>query len=196
MNFIHLIRFPKSKLGVKLQFGIPVLKYAWLVFMTMIPLLLTGCAGSGSETGRLEVRVWDHREAIDDFDELRLTFSAVGIHPANQPRTAGWIELTPSIQELDLTQYVTGQQAEIGQATVQAGAYNAVRLSVDRVEGVLKGGQPVEVDVRFDAVALDFQIRSGQITVLGLDLMVLDLSDHPNQGYELHLREAIVLRNR
>lgn len=195
MNFIPLTRFLKSKWGVKLQFGIPAFKDTWLVFMTMIPLLLAGCAASDLESGRLEVRVWDHREAIDDFDELRLTFSAVGIHPANQPRTAGWIELTPSIQELDLTQYVTGQQAAIGQATVQAGAYNAVRLSVDRVEGVLKGGQPVEVDVRFDAVALDFQIRSGQITVLGLDLMVLDLSDHPNQDYELHLREAIVLRN-
>ena len=138
------------------------------------------------------MRVRDHREAIDDFSELWLTFSTVSIHPAGQPRSEGWIELKPAVQRLDLTQYVEGREVVIAEAVVEAGVYNAVRLTVDQATGTLTDGQPVEVEVSLGAVALDFQVRSSRTTVLGLDLMVLDLKDHPGQGYELHLREATV----
>jgi hypothetical protein len=147
---------------------------------------------SGSIPASLEVRVRDHREAIGDFSELWLTFSTVGIHPVGQPRSEGWIELEPTVQQLDLTQYVEGREAVIMQATVETGTYNAIRLSVDEVSGVSTNGQPVEVEVSLGAVALDFQVRDGRTTVLGLDLVVLDLSEHPGQGYELHLREVTV----
>lgn len=162
----------------------------------LIGLLGTGCNASNLPLGTLEVRVWDHREAIGDFRELRLTLSAVAIHPTGQPRGEGWIEWMPSIQELDLTQYVAGQEAVITQAPIEAGPYNAVRLTVDRASGTLIDGKPVEVNVNFNTVALDFQISGGRTTILGLDLVVLDLSDHADQGYELQLREAVIKGNR
>src|SRR5687768_12432200 len=82
-----------------------------LALALTLSLLGTGCGVSGSSPGRLEVRVRDHREAIDDFSELWLTFSTVSIHPAGQPRSEGWIELEPAVQRLDLTQYVEGREA-------------------------------------------------------------------------------------
>ena len=163
-----------------------------LALALTVSLLGAGCGVSSSSSGSLEVRVRDHREAIDDFSELWLTFSPVGIHPAGQPRNEGWIELEPAVQRLDLTQYVEGREAMIATAAVEPGAYNAVRLIIDQVEGTLTDGQPAEVEVSVGAVALDFQVRSGRATILELDLVVLDLSDHPGQGYELHLREATV----
>ena len=122
----------------------------------------------------------------------------VGIHPAGQPRTEGWIEIKPSVQKLDLTQYLDGRDLVIVQATVKAGSYNAVRLIVDEATGTVLDGQPARVKVNFETAALDFRVRAGQTTTIGLDLMVLDMSDHPStdsgQGpdgdYELHLREA------
>ncbi|HXV42117.1 MAG TPA: DUF4382 domain-containing protein [Anaerolineae bacterium] len=138
------------------------------------------------------MRVRDHREVIGDFSELWLTFSTMGIHPTGQPRSEGWIEFKPSVQRLDLTQYVEGREAVIAQAAPDMGVYNAVRLQVDQVSATLTNGQPVEVQVNFETAALDFRVQEGRTTVLVLDLVVLDLSDHPGQGYELQLREAVV----
>jgi hypothetical protein len=152
--------------------------------------MMIGCGGSEPETGRLAVRVYDHREAIGDFDELWLTISAVAIHPADQPRPAGWLELEPNVKELDLTRYVEGEQAVILQTNVETGLYNAVRLTVDRAAGPLKNGKQAGVEVKLDPVALDFWIRPNRPTILGLDLVVLDLSDHPDRGYELQIRSG------
>jgi hypothetical protein len=184
MNFIRWSHFLKNKRRI------PWLGLVWLGLITA--WLGVSCGPSGSGMGKLEVQVWDHREAIADFKELRLTFSGLAIHPAGAPRTEGWLELQPAVQELDLTRYVDGQEAMIVQATVASGSYNAVRLVVDRASGLLVDGRPVEVKVSFETAALEFQVRDDQTTVLGLDLAVFDLSDHPGQDYELHLREAVV----
>ena len=199
---IRLSRFLKSENSQKLKrtqrayefLRVPLLRTIGLALALLIGLLTAGCITSDSGSGNLEVRVTDHREAIDDFDELWLTISAVGIHPARQSRAEGWIEFEPSLQKLDLTRYVDGREAMIAQTRVETGPYNAVRLIVTQASGALQDGQPVEVKVSFETAALDFQVRGDRTTILELDLMVLDISDHPGQGYELHLREATVSR--
>lgn len=168
------------------------MKWLGLIGLLAIGLIGVGCRSSASDQGQLEIRVWDHREAIDDFDKLWLTLSAIGIHPTGEPRTEGWLDFKPSVQKLDLTQYQDGQEVVIVQAAVQAGSYNAVRLIVDEAAGRLLDGQHVDVKVSFETSALDFRVRGSQTTIVGLDLTVLDMSDHPDDsGYELHLREAI-----
>jgi hypothetical protein len=166
------------------------LRLAWIVLATF---MVIGCGASELETASLEVRVYDHREAISDFDELWLTISAVAIHPADQPRTSGWLELEPDLSKLDLTRYTEGEQAVILQTAVETGLYNAVRLSVDRATGSLKNGNQAEVEVKLDPVALDFWIRQNHPAIVGLDLVVLDLSDHPDQAYELQIRTGILI---
>jgi hypothetical protein len=162
--------------------------------LTLLVLLLASGCQPGPEPGRVEIRVRDHREAIADFKELWLTFSLAGIHPAHQPRTEGWLELKPVLRELNLTEYVDGREAVIVQAMVEATSYNAVRLVIERASGTLTTGQSVAVVVGFETVAVNFPVQSGRTTVLDLDLMVLDLSDHSEQGYELQLRTAAVAR--
>jgi hypothetical protein len=171
------------------------LKRSWLglACIVYIASLVIGCGASEPERGSLEIRVYDHREAIGDFDELWLTISAVAIHPANQPRTSGWIEFEPDVTELDLTRYIEGEQAIVLETAVETGLYNAVRLTVDRAAGPLKNGQQAEVEIKLDPVALDFWIRQNHPVILGLDLIVLDLSDHPDQAYELQIRAGTLI---
>jgi hypothetical protein len=157
--------------------------------------VLVACGSPGAGSGILEVRLRDHREAIADFQQLSLTLSGVGIHPAGQSRAEGWIELEPSLRELDLTRYVDGQVASVVQATVETGSYDAVRLTVDRASGTLKEGQPVDVRAGFGPVVLDFQVKGGRTTILRLDLVVSDVSDHPGGNYEIHIREASVVQD-
>ena len=37
-------------------------------------------------------------------------------------------------------------------------------------------------------VRLPFDIRAGETSRIVVDLVVLDMSDHPNRGYEVHVR--------
>lgn len=165
-----------------------------LVWLLMAGLLMAGCGRPDPTMGNLEVQVWDHREAIGDFSELWLTISTVAIHQAGQPRTQGWVELEPSIQKLDLTQYINGRKAVLVQVPVEIGAYNAIHLTINQVSGTLIDGQLVDVKADLEPVALNFRIRDDQTTTLGLDLVVLDLSDHPTQGYTLQIREGVLIR--
>ena len=104
-------------------------------------------------------------------------------------------ELALLVPELDLSQYVEGEKALIVQTAVTPGHYNAIRLTVGQVKGTLKNGQPAIVAILLEPVALDFRVDDGRITSLGFDLVVLDLSDHPGQGYELHVRESADMGN-
>lgn len=220
MSIIQLNRFPKSENSWKVKGTEGRMEYAirntlrgaycvlrfhlglssafrassviWLALALMVSLAGAGCGTSSSSPDNLEVRVRDHEEAIDNFSELWLTISAVGIHPAGQPRTEGWIEVVPSLQKLDLTEYVEGPEAIIVQATVETGAYDAVRLTVDRAAGTLIDGQQIEVEGSFDPVALDFWIKDGKTTILRVDLLVLDVSEHAGLSYQLHIREVTV----
>lgn len=204
MSFIRLNRFQKKRetegTGGMAHNSLSSFLMPSPIFATVFALLLlfaavTECSGPGVTSNNLEVWVWDHREAINDFSELRLTLSAVAVHPAGQRRTEGWIELELSVTELDLTQYVEGEKALIVQTTVMPGHYDAVWLTVDQVKATLKNGQPATLAILLEPVALDFRVDDGRITSLGFDLVVLDLSDHPGQGYELHVRESLDMGN-
>jgi hypothetical protein len=163
--------------------------------LLLLVIAVSGCSSPGVTSNNLEVWVWDHREAIDDFSELRLTLSAAAVHPAGQRRPEGWIELELSVTELDLTQYIEGEKVLIVQAAVMPGHYDAIWLTVDQVKATLKNGQLATVAIFLEPVALDFRVNDGRITSLGFDLVALDLSDHPGQGYELHVREVVAMGN-
>src|SRR5918994_159817 len=73
-----------------------------------------GVAGQ-PEQGTFEVRIKDHREAIDDFSRLLLTIDRVAISP--KPGLifwqTSWKELRPSKASVDLTKYVGKDSARI-----------------------------------------------------------------------------------
>ena len=150
-----------------------------------------GEARSRSE-GSLEVRVKDHRNAIDDFRTLDLSFGALRLAPEPGMKSSdpGWLELAPLLDRMDLTRYKDDAAA----ATVYRGRlrprrFASVDLQVTGVRGVLaKTGEPVPVRNGVRPIRLEFQVKPGRAAMVVLDLEVLDLSDHPGRGYELLLK--------
>ena len=99
--------------------------------------------------GTLEVRVKDHRNAIDDFRsvDLRLGKLRLAPYPGLKSSEPGWLELAPRLDRMDLTRYKDGTSA----ATVYRGAlrprrFAAVDLRVTGIRGILrKTGAPDQV---------------------------------------------------
>ena len=146
------------------------------------------------EGGRLQVWITDHREAITDFTALPVTIAAVALHPAGRPRREGWLRLLTPAQAVDLVQ-ATREPVLLLEAPAPPGAYDAVRIEMDRGRGALTTGEEVAVTVPSRGTAsLSFRVQSGQRTVLTLDLVVHDMTDHPGKRYEVAVRKATVRR--
>jgi hypothetical protein len=161
----------------------------------IVGLALIACVAvpvpAADSQGILEVRVKDHREAIGDFSKLVLAFDAVSIS-ANAGYNfwrSGWKDLTPALASLDLTRYTGPRSATIFRGPVSAGSYDAIHLKIRTVESTLKktGGQ-AQLKNSVGPVKLAFATRSAGETVIVIDLVVLDLSDHPPQAYQLAVR--------
>jgi hypothetical protein len=145
--------------------------------------------GPSMSTGTLEVRITDDREAIDDFTALILTISAVRLHQRDKPRQQGWIELKPTTQEVDLTKAVS-DPVVIFNGEAPTGGYNAITLTAGLPSGQLKGGKPARIELALQPVAVSFGIQPGKTTVVVLDLVTLDLSDHPGKNYAVVIKTA------
>ena len=142
--------------------------------------------------GTLEVRVKDHRNAIDDFQSLELSLGRLRLAPSARLKSTdpGWLELAPQLDRMDLTRYKDGTSA----ATVYRGAHPAQRfaavdLQITGIRGILrKTGAPDRVKNAVGPIRLDFELKPAATTVVVLDLELLDLSDHPGRGYELLIK--------
>ncbi|MGH7379207.1 MAG: DUF4382 domain-containing protein [Candidatus Methylomirabilales bacterium] len=163
-----------------------------LVLAAATTAALLAAAASGQEGGRLQVWITDHREAIGDFASLPVTIAAVAIHPAGQPRREGWLRLLVPAPVVDLVE-ATREPVLLLEAPVPPGPYDAARLEMDRGRGTLKIGEEVAVTVPSrGTAAVAIRIRAGRMTVLTLDLVVHDLTDHPGKRYGVTLRRATV----
>jgi len=141
--------------------------------------------------GTLEIRLKDHREAIDDFATLEVSVKAVRLSPKTK-RTAAkaeWKDLSPSVQQVDLTRYTGKDSAVIFNGKLVQGHFEAIHLKLDPVKGILKKNQQeVPIENLISPIKLPFSIRPRTETGIVLDLVVLDKSDHPPRGYELHIK--------
>jgi hypothetical protein len=161
-------------------------------FYTLLLILWVAPGVAGQpEQGTFEVRIKDHREAIDDFSQLLLEIDKVAISPKPGLRfwQTRWKELSPSPASVDLTKYVGKESAKIFRADIDAGAFDAFHLKIKSVDGLLKKNQrSAPVKNAIGPVKLSFDIAARGETVLVLDLTVIDFSDHPPRGYELNLK--------
>ncbi len=141
--------------------------------------------------GTLEIRLKDHREAIGDFDKLEVSIKAVSLSPktAMAPSKPAWKELIPSVKQVDLTRYTGKDSAVIFNGKLARGHFEAIHLKLEPVTGVLKKSQKeVTIENLISPIKLPFAIHRGMETAIVLDLVVLDISDHPPRGYELHIK--------
>mgnify|MGYP003580629866 CR=1 FL=1 len=163
-----------------------------VIFYTVLLILWVAPEVAGQpQQGTFEVRIKDHREAIDDFSRLLLEIDKVAISPKPGLRfwQTSWKELSPSPASVDLTKYVGKESAKIFRADIDAGAFDAFHLKIKSVAGLLKKNQhSAPVKNTIGPVKLSFDIAARGETVLVLDLTVIDFSDHPPRGYELNLK--------
>lgn len=148
--------------------------------------------------GTLEVRIKDHRNAIDDFSRLEIVLDAVLVSPKSGLtfwRTA-WVELEVSLNSVDLTKYSANRSVAIFKNEVAPGSFEAIHLKLKDVAGSLKvnkGSSTVKNVI--GPIKLDFSVKPRETTLIVLDLTVIDMSDHPPRGYELQLQGYELYRN-
>ena len=92
-------------------------------------------------------------------------------------------------EPVDLTKYVGKKTAQVFHAPIEAGAFDAFHLKIKNITGVLKktnAKPPVKNTI--GPFKLAYEVRPNTETLLILDLVVSDMSDHPPRGYELSLK--------
>jgi hypothetical protein len=153
-----------------------------LAAIGMVPAI-NSCTREQQAKGTLEVRIKDHREAIDDFAKLDIFIDAVRLKP-----WGGWIDLKPDMARFDLTAYTKGNSLTVYKGEVDAGSFEGFHLKLGKIDGTLKKNSvsaPVKNEV--GPIQMSFSVEPKKVTLLTLDLKVLDMSDHAGQGYELHI---------
>ena len=167
-----------------LSFGLAQL--AWLL---CVPLALPLAAER--DKGVLEVRIKDHRDAIGDFTALNIAIDKIRVSPKPGLKIwqTGWKDLTPATVTVDLTRYVGKKTAQVFRGAVDAGSFDAFEVKLKNIAAVLKKDQKVApVKNSLVPVQLTFQVPVRGETILIVDLVVTDFSDHPPRGYELGIR--------
>jgi hypothetical protein len=151
---------------------------------------LPALAGERNQ-GMLEVRIKDHREAIDDFAKLNINIDKILISPKSGLKfwQTSWKEFTPSIPTIDLTEYIGKKTASIFHRAIDAGSFDGFHLKIKNIDALPKKTHPATpVKNTIGPLKLSFQVPVKGATLLVLDLVVTDFSDHPPRGYELGIK--------
>src|SRR3972149_676668 len=154
-----------------------------LLFLGIGILVLFASYSPAPGKGTLEVRVKDHRAAIEDFAKLEVPVESIRLKPLGS-----WIDLKPELASFDLTAYKKDNAATVFKGNIESGSFEGFHLQLGTITGTLKKGN-AEVKVRngVGPIQLSFSVQPNNLTLLTIDLEVLDLTDHSGRGYELHI---------
>jgi hypothetical protein len=148
-------------------------------------------AGAAENQGILEVHIKDHREAIGDFEKLTLTIGEILVSPKPGLKfwQISWKSLAPAPESIDLTRYIGKNSARVYRGSVDTGSFDAIHLKLSAVTGLLKKSQRrAQIKNTVGAIKLPFEVRAQGETKIVVDLVVMDMSDHPPRGYELAVK--------
>ena len=165
--------------------------HSGILLLTLVFCLVARAIGAAESQGTFEVRIKDHREAIGDFSQLTLTVDEILISPTPGFKfwQSGWKGLAAVPESIDLTKYVGKTSALIFRGKLNTGAFDAIHLKLKEIIGLLRKSQrSAAIKNTVGPIKLPFEIRAQSETMIVLDLVVLDMSDHPSHGYELGVR--------
>jgi len=151
----------------------------------------TVALGAQSARGMLEIQLKDHREAIDDFTQVKLLIDKILVSPTSGLKfwQTEWQEIPPLADAIDLTQFTGKKAARIFRGEVGAGTFDAFNIKIKTITAVLKKTRrSASIKNTVGPVKLAFEVPARGETLLVIDLVVTDFSDHPPQGYELGIR--------
>ena len=164
---------------------------ALFLLSSQLSLNTTVVLGAQSARGILEIQLKDHREAIDDFSQVKILIDKIALSPRPGLKfwQSGWQEIAPSSESVDLTQFTGKKAARIFRGEVGAGAFDAFNIKIKTITAVLKKTRrSASIKNKVGPVKLAFEVPAQGETLLVIDLVVTDFSDHPPQGYELGIR--------
>jgi Domain of unknown function (DUF4382) len=150
------------------------------------------------DQGILEIQIKDHREAIDDFAKLNITVDKILISPKPGFKfwQSGWKDLGAPTETIDLTKFVGKKSARVFREAIDAGSFDAIHPRIKNLDGLLKKTQRgAIVKNTIGPLKLSFQVPAQGETLLVLDFVVTDFSDHPPRGYELGIKGYEVFTN-
>lgn len=156
----------------------------------ILGILLARCT-AGEQRGTLEIKVKDHREAIEDFRSLEITVEEIRLNAAseNEPREPAWQVVSPQTRNVDLTLFTGGDAATLFSGPLTQRHFDAIDLRLGRIRGLLKKtGETARVQNFVGPIRLRFSVVPGEKTAVVLDLAVIDMRDHPGRGYELRIK--------
>jgi len=107
-----------------------------IVFLLIgLPLIFASCSRGKPGRGTLEIRIKDHREAIDDFAKFGVAVEAIRLKP-----WGSWIEYQPDVVSFDLTRYKTGNSVTVFKREIESGRFEGFHLKLGEIGGILKKG--------------------------------------------------------
>ena len=154
-------------------------------------MLQDSARGAGGDQGVLEIRIKDHRAAIGDFSRFTLNLDKIAISPKPGLKfwKAGWQDLSPSLESIDLTKYTGKQNVAVFRGPMNVGSFDAIQLKLKGIEGILKKIQrSAQIKNGLSPIQLPFSVQPQAATTIVLDLEVLDMSDHPHLSYQLGIK--------
>jgi hypothetical protein len=166
--------------------------------VTVFCLFASPALAAERNQGILEIQIKDHREAIDDFAKLNINIDKILISPKSGLKfwQTSWKEFTPSIPTVDLTEYIGKKTASIFHRAIDAGSFDGFHLKLKNIDASLKKQHRAAlVKNTIGSLKLSFQVPVKGATLLVLDLVVTDFSDHPPRGYELGIKGYELVTN-
>ncbi len=127
-----------------------------------------------SPEGNFVFLISDEVNAIGDFESLNVTISKIGLQTAGESER--WVEFTPEIETVDLTQLQGDKAHEIWRGNVPTGQYSQVFIYVSEVRGKLKAtGQIIEIKLPSHKLHMSkpFQVTADTVTIFTYDLTVV-----------------------
>jgi len=161
--------------------------FALFVTTVLAALLLVGCAApaatSSSEDGSGDVNfrllISDQPTAIDDFEELWVTISRIGLVPAADSN-AGQNEIVlDPVLSVNLVELVDENAVAAWEGYIPEGEYSKVFLYVDSVDGLLVGSdEPINIKLPSNKLQLDYNFaveegNDGSVTNFVYDIAVI-----------------------
>ncbi|HXZ30304.1 MAG TPA: DUF4382 domain-containing protein [Dehalococcoidia bacterium] len=140
-----------------------------------------------SPEGNFAFLIRDDPNDIGDFENLDLTISRVTLQAAGSQK---WLEFTPEIKTVDLTQLQGGQSQEIWRGNVPAGRYSQVHVYVSEVKGKLGlTGQTVDLKLPGGKVhmSMPFEVTVGMVTSFNFDITAVATGNHEQYILKLQI---------
>lgn len=152
--------------------------------VALLVMLTPGCASAPTSTPageEVNFRLWisDEANAIDDFDELWVAISGIGVVQSGGGNGLVRHELDPKA-EVDLTELTGDKATEIWSGTLPDGEYTKVFIYVEAedITGILLDGDGETADVKLPSEKLQiskpFTISSGQVVDFVFDITVVE----------------------